>query len=59
MKKNIVFYDHDDFHYYGIRDIKKLFDEANEEEHYKPILEGKKFISKANLIKITQHLFDC
>ena len=32
IKKNI-----DDFHYYGIRDIENLFDEASEEDYYEPI----------------------
>ena len=31
-------YDRDDLDYYGIRDIENLFDEASEEDHYKPIL---------------------
>ena len=31
-------YDCDDFDYYGIRDIENLFDEASEEDYYKPIL---------------------
>ena len=31
-------YDHDDFDYYGIRDRGSLFDEASEEDYYKPIL---------------------
>ena len=31
-------YDHDDFDYYGIRDKGSLFDEASEEDYYKPIL---------------------
>ena len=31
-------YDRDDFDYYGIRDIENLFDEASEEDYYKPIL---------------------
>ena len=30
--------DRDDFDYYGIRDIENLFDEASEEDYYKPIL---------------------
>ena len=30
-------YDRDDFDYYGIRDIENLFDEASEEDYYKPI----------------------
>ena len=29
--------DHDDLDYYGIRDIETLFDEASEEDYYKPI----------------------
>ena len=28
----------DDFGYYGIRDIENLFDEASQEDYYKPIL---------------------
>ena len=36
-KKNSP-YDHDDFDYYGIRDRGSLFDEASEEDYYKPIL---------------------
>ena len=31
-------YDRDDLDYYGIRDIEILFDEASEEDYYKPIL---------------------
>ena len=31
-------YDRDDLDYYGIRDIENLFDEASEEDYYKPIL---------------------
>ena len=31
-------YDRDDFVYYGIRDMENLFDEASEEDYYKPIL---------------------
>ena len=31
-------YDRDDLDYYGIRDIESLFDEASEEDYYKPIL---------------------
>ena len=30
-------YDRDDFVYYGIRDMENLFDEASEEDYYKPI----------------------
>ena len=30
-------YDRDDFDYYGLRDIENLFDEASEEDYYKPI----------------------
>ena len=30
-------YDRDDFDYYGYKDIEKLFDEASEENYYKPI----------------------
>ena len=37
IKKNIVSYDRDDFDYYGVRDIKNLFDETSEEDYYKPI----------------------
>ena len=36
-------YDHDDFDYYGIRDRGSLFDEASEEDYYKPILVKKSF----------------
>ena len=36
-------YDRDDFDYYGIRDIENLFDEASEEDYYKPILVKKIF----------------
>ena len=31
-------YDRDDFDYYGIRDIGRLFDKVSEEDYYKPIL---------------------
>ena len=31
-------YDCDALDYYGMRDIESLFDEANEEDYYKPIL---------------------
>ena len=31
-------YDCDDLDYYGIRDMENLFDKANEEDYYKPIL---------------------
>ena len=31
-------YNHDDLDYYGIRDIDNLFDEASEEDYYKPML---------------------
>ena len=34
----MVFNDRDDFDSYGIRDIENLFDEASEEDYYKPIL---------------------
>ena len=34
----MVFNDCDDFDSYGIRDIENLFDEASEEDYYKPIL---------------------
>ena len=30
-------YDRDDLDYYGIRDIENLFDEASEDDYYKPI----------------------
>ena len=30
--------DHDDFDYFGIRDVENLFDKVNEENYYKPIL---------------------
>ena len=36
IKKNSL-YDRDGFDYYGIRDIENLFDEASEEDYYKPI----------------------
>ena len=32
-----VLCDRDDCDYYGIRDIENLFDEASEEDYYKPI----------------------
>ena len=31
------YYDHDDLDYYGIRDIKTLFGDFDEEDYYKPI----------------------
>ena len=31
-------YDRDDLDYYGIKNIENLFDEAREEDYYKPIL---------------------
>ena len=37
-KEEYSLYDRDDFDYYGIRDIENLFDEASEEDYYKPIL---------------------
>ena len=37
-KEEHSLYDRDDFDYYGIRDIENLFDEASEEDYYKPIL---------------------
>ena len=37
-KEKYLPYDREDFDYYGIRDIENLFDEANEEDYYKPIL---------------------
>ena len=37
-KKKCGLYDRDDFNYYGIRDIENWFDEASEEDYYKPIL---------------------
>ena len=37
-KEKYGLYDRDDFDYYGIRDIENLFDEASEEDYYKPIL---------------------
>ena len=37
IKKNIAPHDHDDFDYYGIRDIETLFDEASKEDYYKSI----------------------
>ena len=37
-KEKYSLYDHDDLDYYGIRDIENLFDEASEEDYYKPIL---------------------
>ena len=36
-------YDRDDLDYYGIRGIESLFDEASEEDYYKPILVKKSF----------------
>ena len=36
-KEEYSLYDRDDFDYYGIRDIENLFDEASEEDYYKPI----------------------
>ena len=36
-KEEHSLYDRDDFDYYGIRDIESLFDEASEEDYYKPI----------------------
>ena len=36
-KEKHSLYDCDDFDYYGIRDIENLFDEASEEDYYKPI----------------------
>ena len=38
--------DHDDFDYFGIRDIENLFDKVNEEDYYKPTLVKSSF--KAN-----------
>ena len=37
-KEKYSLYDRDDFDYYGIREIESLFDKANEEDYYKPIL---------------------
>ena len=37
-KEEFNLYDRDDLDYYGIRDIESLFDKANEEDYYKPIL---------------------
>ena len=37
-KEKYSLYDRDDLDYYGIRDIENLFDEASEEDYYKPIL---------------------
>ena len=37
-KENYRPYNRDDLYYYGIRDIERLFDKANEEDYYKPIL---------------------
>ena len=37
-KEKYSLYDRNDFDFYGIRDVENLFDEANEEEYYKPIL---------------------
>ena len=37
-KEKYSHYDRDGFDYYGIRYIRNLFDEANEEEYYKPLL---------------------
>ena len=36
-KEEHSFHDRDDLDYYGIRDIENLFDEASEEDYYKPI----------------------
>ena len=36
-KKKYGLYDRHDSDYYGIRDIENLFDEASEEDYYKPI----------------------
>ena len=36
-KEEHSLYDRDDFDYYGIRDIENLFDDASEEDYYKPI----------------------
>ena len=36
-KEEYSLYDRDDFDYYGIRDVENLFDEASEENYYKPI----------------------
>ena len=36
-KEEHCLYDRDDFYYYAIRDIENLFDEASEEDYYKPI----------------------
>ena len=37
-KEKYNLYDHDDFDYYGIRNIENLYDEVSEEDYYKPIL---------------------
>ena len=37
-KEKYGLYDCDDFDYYGIKDIKNLFDKVSEEDYYKPIL---------------------
>ena len=44
-KEEHSLYDRDDFDYYGIRDIENLFDEASEEDYYKPILVKSSFKS--------------
>ena len=44
-KEKYGLYDRDDFDYYGIRDIENLFDEASEEDYYKPILVKSSFKS--------------
>ena len=36
-KEEHSLYDRDDFDYYGIRDIENLFDDASEEDYYKPM----------------------
>ena len=35
-KEEYSLYDRDDFDYYGIRDVENLFDQASEENYYKP-----------------------
>ena len=69
-KEKYLPYDLEDFDYYGIRDIENSFDEANEEDYYKPMLvkssfkcsyrrdRDKKLSVKQYLNKIIQHLLD-
>ena len=65
-KEEHSLYDRDDFDYYGIRDIENLFDEASEEDYYKPILVKSSFKSnykyyesrgdKENILSVKQYL---